>query len=179
MNTMYRFLIGSLLALAGLMNPPTAAQTAPMPSQGARPAGAQSRHLPIAPFVDAIGEDEAKALVAVSRIGKDWHDSSAAMLIEMVHLVPSRKVLAPVIALIEKASGRPFDGKLDPWYEWLWSTERPVHPDYAHFKALLYARIDARFDEYFEGRPKAIIRLDEIRWGGVRRDGIPPLKNPA
>ncbi|HBE68566.1 MAG TPA: hypothetical protein DDW52_10505, partial [Planctomycetaceae bacterium] len=24
----------------------------------------------------------------------------------------------------------------------------------------------------------ASIRLDEVRWGGVRRDGIPPLKNP-
>lgn len=26
--------------------------------------------------------------------------------------------------------------------------------------------------------PPATIRLDEIRWGGVARDGIPPLKNP-
>jgi hypothetical protein len=28
-------------------------------------------------------------------------------------------------------------------------------------------------------RSATLIRLDEIRWGGVRRDGIPPLKNPA
>ena len=178
MNTLYRFLIGSLLALAGITNPPAAGQTAPKPSQGARPTSAQAEHLPIAVFADAIGDDEAKALAAVSRIGANWRDSSAAMLIEMTHSVSSRQVLARVIALIEKASGRSFDGNIDPWYEWLWSAERPVHPDYAHFKALLYTRIDARFDEYFEGRPKATIRLDEIRWGGVRRDGIPPLKNP-
>ena len=58
---------------------------------------------------------------------------------------PSRRVLARLIALIEKASGRAFDGDVDAWYEWLWSTGRAIHPDYAEFKALLYAPIDARF----------------------------------
>ncbi len=38
--------------------------------------------------------------------------------------------------------------------------------------------IDPRFRAYFDNNPKTSIRLDEIRWGGVRRDGIPPLKNP-
>ena len=52
------------------------------------------------------------------------------------------------------------------------------HPDYAEFKAALYERIDPRFREYFGNRPKAMIRLDEIRRGGVHGDGIPPLKNP-
>ncbi|MGH8732899.1 MAG: DUF3179 domain-containing protein, partial [Burkholderiales bacterium] len=46
------------------------------------------------------------------------------------------------------------------------------------FKAGLYEQIDPRFREYFAGRPKALIRLDEIRWGGVWRDGIPPLVRP-
>jgi len=103
---------------------------------------------------------------------------SAAPLIEMAYRIPSRRVLGRVVALIDRASGRPFDGDVNAWYEWLWSAERPVHPDYAQFKANLYAPVDARFHEYFVGRPKSIIRLDEIRWGGVRRDGIPPLKNP-
>ena len=41
---------------------------------------------------------------------------------------PSRRVLARLIALIEKASGRAFDGDVDAWYEWLWSTGRAIHP---------------------------------------------------
>ena len=53
-----------------------------------------------------------------------------------------------------------------------------MHPDYAEFKRLLYSPIDACFSEYFSGKPKTLIRLDEVRWGGVVRDGIPPLKNP-
>ena len=129
-------------------------------------------------FTQAIGEDETKALAALTRITENWHESSAALLIEMVYRVQSRRVLERVVSQIEKVSGRLFDGNLDPWYVWLWSTERAIHPDYAHFKSLVYAPIDVRFSEYFEGRPKSTIRLDEIRWGGVRRDGIPPLKNP-
>ena len=178
MNAVRCSVIASMLALVCLANPPAAAQAGTQQSQPARATAARADPLPLAEFTAVIGDDEMKALAALARIEKNWRDSSAAMLIEMVYRVPSRRVLARVISLIEKVSGRPFDGDVGTWYEWLWSAERAVHPDYARFKALLYAPIDARFSEYFEGRPKAIIRLDEIRWGGVRRDGIPPLKNP-
>ena len=50
---------------------------------------------------------------------------------------------------------------------------------YADFKAGLYSHMDPKFTTYFKGRQdSARIRLDEIRWGGVRQDGIPPLRNP-
>ena len=179
MNDVRRSLIASLLVPAcGLTHTTVAAQTARGSNPSSVTAAESARFVPISVFADAIGDDETKALAALARIGQEWHESSAALLIEMVHRVPGRRVLQRVFALVEKASGKPFEGSLDAWYEWLWSAERPVHPDYAHFKTLLYAPIDPRFAEYFEGRPKTIIRLDEIRWGGVRRDGIPPLKNP-
>lgn len=180
MNDLRRSLIAALLVPAcGLTHTAVAAQTARKSNPSSGTAAEAARFVPIAAFADAIGDDETKALAALARISQDWHESSAALLIEMVHRVPSRRVLQRVFALVEEASGKPFEGSLDPWYEWLWSAERAVHPDYAHFKTLLYAPIDPRFAEYFEGRPKAIIRLDEIRWGGVRRDGIPPLNKPA
>ena len=178
MNDLRRSFIASLLVPVCLSHSAADAQTAPKATQPARPTAGRAGPVPLAVFADAIGGDETKALAAVARIAEHWHESSAALLIEMVYRVPSRRALLRVLALIEKVSGIPFDGSIDPWYEWLWSAERPVHPDHAHFKTLLYAPIDARFAEYFEGRPKTIIRLDEIRWGGVRRDGIPPLKNP-
>ena len=143
-----------------------------------QPATVREELVPLDVFMAVVGADEAKALAALQRIEQRWHESSAAMLIEMIHHAPSRSVLFRMVALIEKASGRPFDGDINAWYEWLWSAPRAVHPDYAEFKASLYAPIDARFREYFVGRPKSLIRLDEVRWGGVRRDGIPPLKNP-
>ena len=171
-------LICSALVLGCLSNPAAQAQTGTQPTPLPRPVAPRQAQLPLGVFTAVIGDDEVKALAALERIDRDWQESSAALLIEMVYRVPSRRVLARLIALIEKASGRAFDGNVDAWYDWLWSAERAVRPDYAEFKALLYAPIDARFREYFDGRPQSIIRLDEIRWGGVRRDGIPPLKNP-
>ena len=171
MDDLRRRLIAALLLPAALSPTRVAAQAARPPA----PSGAA----PLSDVAALIADDEAKASAALARIGTQWHESSAALLIEMVNHVHSRRVLRGVMALIESRTGKAFDGSLDPWYEWLWSAERPVHPELAHFKTLLYAPIDPRFAEYFEGRPKTIIRLDEIRWGGVRRDGIPPLKNPA
>jgi hypothetical protein len=167
-------------ALATLANPAVAEPGGSAPlKQTARPAATRQAPLALDVFVAVIGEDEKKALAALAQIDKNWHESSAAMLIEMIHFVPSRKALRALIALVEEKSGRPFDGDINAWYDWLWSAERAVHPDHAEFKALLYEPIDPRFREYFQRRPQSIIRLDEIRWGGVRRDGIPPLKNPA
>ena len=154
MNDFRRILIAALPLQAGLWVASAAAQI----TQAARAAPVQ-----LSVFADVLGDDENKAVAAVTRIASNWHESSAALLIEMIHFVPSRRTLKSVLALIERASGRPFEGGVDLWYEWLWSAERAVHPDYAHFKTLLYAPIDPRFAEYFEGRPKTLIRLDEIR----------------
>jgi len=51
--------------------------------------------------------------------------------------------------------------------------------DYSNFKAELYLHLDKRFETYFRDRQDlARIRLDEVRWGGVMQDGIPPLREP-
>lgn len=70
------------------------------------------------------------------------------------------------------------DRDVDEWYQLLWQKEYTPHPQYAGFKGLLYGGLDPRFVEHFEPKSEATIRLDEIRWGGVRRDGIPPLDRP-
>ncbi len=154
------------------------AQSSAASAAAAKPGVTRQPDLPLTVFMAAAGSDEARALAAVARIDSAWHEAYAAMVLEMLHRAANRKALAGLLNLMEKASGLRFDGDLNPWFEWLWSVPRPVHPDYAEFKAQLYERIDPRFREYFVGRPKARIRLDEIRWGGVLRDGIVPLKNP-
>jgi len=49
---------------------------------------------------------------------------------------------------------------------------------YAAFKSLLYGLIDDRFSLYFSTSRETRVRLDEVRWGGVLQDGIPPLRQP-
>jgi Protein of unknown function (DUF3179) len=157
---------------------PTTTLKPAQPATAATQPRARHAFLPLSVFTAALDNDEAKAILALSRIEQNWHESSAALLIEMVYRVPNRRALVKLVAIIEKATGIAFDGDVNAWYDWLWSTERSVHPDYAAFKSALLSPIDPRFKEYFDNRPQTLIRLDEIRWGGVRRDGIPPLKNP-
>ena len=166
-----------LSALSLFFSAEISAKTIDATTQTNQPA-TQKKFLPIADYIAVVGEDETAALAALNRIDKFADEASTALLIEMVHQVPNRNVLEKLIRLIEKKSGQVFDGDVHSLYEWLWSAERPVHPDYAEFKKLLYSPIDARFSEYFDNQPKMLIRLDEVRWGGVVRDGIPPLKNP-
>ena len=81
-------------------------------------------------------------------------------------------------AFLQRQTGQRFGDDLRAWRRWLWS--RPVRPHsrYSEFKAELYARIDPRFRAFFRPQVPATIRLDEIDWGGVPVNGIPPLRAP-
>ena len=169
----YRAPILIVLIAACCASQPIAAQSTGKPSASPRPVV-----VPLGAFYSLADTDEAKALASLKRVGDNWRDAYAAMLLEMIGFMPGRRVQSGAIALLEKAAGRSFGADINLWYEWVWSMERGAHPDYAEFKAALYEQLDPRFREYFDGKPRASIRLDEIRWGGVRRDGIPPLVNP-
>ena len=69
------------------------------------------------------------------------------------------------------------------WNEWiLW---QEAHPEIAPFegfdafKANIFARIDPNFRLFLQPGIAHEIRLEEIVWGGVIKDGIPALVNPA
>ncbi len=165
----FRIVILFASCAAGLFALPAAAQGKPPARQDL---------LPLTVFNALVDVPEPQALAAMQRIAAGWRNAYAPMLIEAMYFASSRRVQAGIAQQLEHASGRPFDGDLNGWYHWLWSIQPGEHPEYAEFKAALYERIDPRFRDYFGNHPQAVIRLDEIRWGGVRRDGIPPLKNP-
>jgi hypothetical protein len=135
-------------------------------------------HLPISVFLGLLNTNESAARALLVRIRNAWRDAYAAPLLELVGFVPIRDVQLEVFAVLEHGTGQRLGTDLDRWYAWLWARPLAPHPDYAEFKAELYEQIDPRFREYFGKQRAATIRLDEIRWGGVWRDGIPPLKNP-
>lgn len=62
--------------------------------------------------------------------------------------------------------------------QWMWAQPYQPHPDYALFKGIWYGRIDPRFTDFFPEEVAATIRLDEVDWGGVPVNGIPPLVYP-
>jgi len=79
---------------------------------------------------------------------------------------------------LERQTGKRFGDDLRAWRRWIWTLAGGDHPDYASFKAELYARIDPRFRAFFTPRVSTKIRLAEIDWGGVPLNGIPPLRSP-
>ncbi|WP_171122532.1 MULTISPECIES: DUF3179 domain-containing protein [unclassified Ruegeria] len=73
------------------------------------------------------------------------------------------------------------------WFDWmLWQENNPQltpHPSLIPFKREVLLGIDPNFDDFL--RPEYLqpekmkIRLEEITWGGVHKDGIPSLDNPT
>lgn len=117
-------------------------------------------------------------LEAADVVRAGWRTGYMPMLIETARFSrgPRRGWTS---ALIDELSGQTFAGDIDAAWRWVWNQEIEPHPQYGLFKAELYQLIDPRFAAYFDDHTQnATIRLDEVRWGGVKRDGIPPLKNP-
>ena len=72
--------------------------------------------------------------------------------------------------------------KAQGWYDWmLWQeAHREIAPfaGFDDFQSRLYRKIDDGFGLFLRpGAPHAI-RLEEITWGGVTKDGVPALTNP-
>lgn len=115
---------------------------------------------------------------SLNKISENWHPGSATMMIEIARFAKNARAVAEIISLIEARTGQNFGTDFEKWRQWIWKQEYQPHPQYAKFKSALYSKIDPRFSEYFRVTTDSKIRLDEIRWGGVIRDGIPPLKDP-
>ena len=72
------------------------------------------------------------------------------------------------------------------WFQWmLWQENTPEvvpHPAFIPFKREVLLRVDDNFDDFLRleylARDRMKIRLEEIAWGGVVKDGIPSLDNP-
>jgi len=127
-------------------------------------------------FLELLHPDRAAAERSRQRIFADWHPSYSSMILELVRYARAGGAL---LADLERVSGQSFEGDLDRALRWLWRNDFGNHPEYARFKQTLYAQIDPRFAAYFDDETgRATIRLDEIRWGGIARDGIPPLDRP-
>lgn len=68
------------------------------------------------------------------------------------------------------------------WAAWMrWQEANPqtgVLPGFARLQARIYDLIDPNFQAFLSGEVRHEIRLEEIAWGGVIKDGIPALTNP-
>jgi hypothetical protein len=146
----------------------------------------QAPHPPVQVFLDAGGADAALAETALATLGRSWRDGYASMLIDMARLLTPRRVkgeLVPhpvrlrLLRFLERQTRQRFGDDLGAWREWTWKLPYDPHPDLAAFKGAVYTVLDPKMAGFFRA-PTATIRLDEVDWGGVAVNGIPPLNYP-
>lgn len=68
------------------------------------------------------------------------------------------------------------------WFDWmLWQQAHPElkwHESFPEFKSAVLFGLDRDFRRFIVPDQEYDIRIEEITWGGVPVDGIPPLDNP-
>ena len=143
----------------------------------------QAEHVDIELFFQAGAMDEA----ALAQIADGWKDGYAAILIDLVDLMRRTSLINPMswisitrlATFLEERTGQHFGTVIGRWRNWIWSLPYEPHPEYGVFKGRLYAQLDPRFEEFFRAPARSVIRLDEVDWGGVAVNGIPPLEYPS
>ncbi len=128
-------------------------------------------------FIALLTRNPRLIAATLAEADANWDISYLPMFLEASQFMPQVQ-RASVMNLVAKKTGQQFGTDADKWLQWSWKQKFQPHPGYARFKSFLYQAMDPRFVEYFRDTKSATVRLDEIRWGGVVRDGIPPLKNP-
>ena len=83
------------------------------------------------------------------------------------------------VPALETVTGAKLGDDWSKWVEWLQQHEE-IHPNrsFLAWKANMYSRIDPAFENFLYPGVPYRIRIEEIVWGGVRKDGIPALTNP-
>lgn len=113
----------------------------------------------------------------IKKISDNWETGYTPMIIEVMSLA-RREMSNQLLQLLQQKTAQKIGHNTNDWFVWWWQQEQVQAEDYAYFKARLYRQIDPKFGAYFENERESRIRLDEIRWGGVKQDGIPPLRQP-
>ena len=130
-------------------------------------------------YFDLVSPDIDAANRAVSVIEADWDHSDGILLLEVGRVSQTWGAWPRIYRLLTRATAQSHGMDVESWWQWAWSKNPEMPTGYAAFKAAVYSQLDDRFYEYFDEDPPATIRLEEIRWGGVLQDGIPPLKDPV
>ena len=64
------------------------------------------------------------------------------------------------------------------WFVWMEANPTKTFDHNELYLEAVFSRVDPQFKVFFYPDIERKIRLDEITWGGVRKDGIPALTNP-
>jgi len=124
-------------------------------------------------------QDVEQQILALKTMDEQWQDVLAPAVLEYISITrdPVVQIRGFELLINHTRANRGYD--INDWFSWVWEQQFSLPPAYGTFKSNLYRKIDVRFAEYFSAKRDSVIHLDEIRWGGVHQDGIPPLREPG
>jgi hypothetical protein len=129
-------------------------------------------------FKDFIEGSSPERIEASDKLKSTWTKAYVAPLLDILllsgddfHQIEIQKLLDKHVPDIESDYYKGI--------QWLWAQPPHYGSYYPDLKAYLYKNLDPAFVRYFDQRVnQSLIRIDEVVWGGVKQDGIPPLRNP-
>lgn len=130
---------------------------------------------------DLVSKDPNRFVPALDTISARGNPDMAAALIQSM-----RFSSAPTKMIVDALEAVTGETNKESWFDWmLWQEAHPQvkpHPSFVNFKRGLFLRIDPNFDVFLQREylqpDRAKIRIEEVTWGGVRKDGIPSLDAP-
>ncbi len=170
----------------------------PLPTPTAIPLPTRTPHpLPEASS-DPIGDDEAAELMhtlsnpdatedalrlALARIVHADDERFAAVLIELLwardtRILPSGLDYLEYFDALEAITEAGVGPNRHYWVQWYGATDLEPPPGFTGWKGRLMSVIDEQFAEFLSDEHASAIRVEEILWGGVLVDSIPPLEFP-
>lgn len=114
------------------------------------------------------------ALKAIDDLG---NPAAIPALIELLRF--DRLFRLETAPVLERLVGEKVVEGWPAWVEWLQKHDE-IRPNqgFVAWKANLFSNIDPDFEEFLYPDVLHRVRIEEIAWGGVTKDGIPALTNP-
>jgi hypothetical protein len=129
----------------------------------------------------AVDESDA-AKVAIRRILAAGDQRFIAVFIELMRAhevgIVNNLTIDDYAEVLTSLSGEEYWIFCPAWFRWYGNTNLEPPPGFVTWKGELLAVLDPRFGDFLHDDHPIRIRPEEIVWGNVRVDGLPPLDNP-
>jgi hypothetical protein len=121
----------------------------------------------------AVRREAATNLVRLQNV------SYAAAMVDVLFYMP-RSARGEMTEVLEKITGHDGGDRYYDWVEYIGKrSDLKSPPGYIRFKVALLSLIDPQYKKILYTGVPLRIRPEEIVWGGVGLDGIPPIDAPA
>jgi len=145
---------------------------------------AQAPRTPISPSTGyalasiALSGSEAARRQAAGKLAASGDPAWIAPLVDALFFLHADE-REPVLAALRALAGEDPGPRYQDWVELVGRrTSLVPPPGYLDWKGQLFGRIDPHYRALFKPSAMALLRPEEIVWGGVHFDGIPALDEP-